>query len=240
MPRSRRAISWDIKWLEPKGPRGASAQLMDLADAYEDLIGPIAVSGVIAQQNMRTRFTTGTDVTGKAFADWAEDYRIEAENHPNKVIFGDRASLQRDLHMRNAALSPTSWRATHQGLFFDAGNMPEYWAWHNFGKIRKKRGQEMPTIPQVRLHAKIHREIGMIEGKPIGVAESESAALTSLANVLPKREFVGLTNVARAKILAMFEEWFTDQVTAAVSPLGKPFARWSKRDAIGRWAPRGS
>jgi hypothetical protein len=217
----------EFYWAEPEAEI-IEQHLIGLALNLDNMAEPMAGAAYITAEDIRERFRTGTDPSGEPWDEWAESYEPWAVRHSTGRIFGDRANLHLTGELRDAATSPDSFIPTDEGLFLDTSDLPEYWAWNNFGAERSvgAGGESAASIKA--------QNIAFRRAAGRGVAGFGS--LTG-ENLLPERPFVGLSEKARAKIIAAFDAWFLQEVELAQSTKGKTFFRHSKRIG-GRFAKR--
>ncbi len=182
-------------WAEDD-PAIVSQQLIGLSHALDDFKAPLAAAGTMAQADIRRRFETGTDPSGRPWQPWAESYEPWALKHTKGPILPERANLHLTGEMRNALLEPDNWRATSQDLFLDMSDVPDRWAWHNFGA--DDRG---------------------------GMGGSVSEGYEFAHNDLPSRPFIGMSPVTRAKVTKVFDMWFQGTVEVWTSSRGRTFFR---------------
>lgn len=208
MPRATTRISY--LWAEPD-PDLVAQQLIEVADELEDLAEPMTIAGEMTRIDIQNRFKSGIDPSGRPWDEWAESYEPWALVHSTGPIFGDRANLHLTGDLKRGLDDRSIFIGTNAGLFVDVSGLPEYWAWNNFGAPDRKTASRGTDV------------FGDIGGGN---------------NPLPERPFMGISTVARAKIDQMFVLWFEESVQLGTSPLGKKFARHSKRGPSGRSAPR--
>lgn len=233
MARNRAGLHFE--WAEPDATI-VQNKLIGLADELEDLMVPMAAAATVAQQNMETRFKTATDPSGKAWEPWAESYVPFALQHSAGPMFGDRANLHLTGDLQKEATDADAYLVTPAGLWFDTTDLPEYWAWNNFGASRSVRGASSSEA-DIQRHA---REIVIGEFKKgrrisgqAALAKARHVASLGGKNILPERPFVGLSIVAQNKIIAIFDAWFTGVVETFQTSTGRTFAR--ARGAGGRF-----
>lgn len=207
MARARTAPTVAYNWAEPD-PDIVAQQILQLSYALEDFQEPLLAAAGLVRQDIRERFTTGTDPIHRPWDPWAESYAPWAQAHTTGPRFGDRANLHLTGVMEGAVLSPSNWRISDDTLFLDTTDLPEYWAYNNFGADR-----EVPGF------GKIKREL---------IAEGYDIAKGFGENTLPERAFIGLTPEAQSKINAVFDAWFANEVAVATSSKGTPFFRHTK------------
>jgi phage gpG-like protein len=233
--------SIEFDWVQPDATL-VQHRLLNLADELEDMMLPMAAASTVAQQNMATRFKTGTDPNDVPWDAWAESYAPYALRHSTGPILPDRANLHLTGDLERAATSPSAFIATPTGLFFDTGDLPEYWAANNFGATRATRseGSSEADIQKTARHIVIEN---FKRGKKVSASEALQRARTTASagqNELPPRPFIGLSKVAQAKVIAIFNNWFTGTVETFVSPIGRTFARKripKGQPGAGRFAP---
>lgn len=218
-------VTWDFHWAQPD-PEVVAHRLIRLAHELEELVEPLTVAGEITRLDIKENFATGTGPDGMPWKSWSDSYEPYALANTTGPIFGNSANLHLSGAMEDAATSRSAFFATNQGLFFDASGLPEYWAWNNFGAQRVNAGGGSTAAERKADYASFRAENDLLD---------EFGSLAG-ENVLPARPFVGLSDEAQNKIDAAFYAWFEGEVTAATSPLGKPFFRHSFRGPSGRFA----
>jgi phage gpG-like protein len=211
MARARTSPTIDYFWAEPD-PELVAQQILQLSYALDDFRAPLAAAAELSRVDMRQRFKTGTDPSGRPWEEWADSYEPYAMAHTTGPVLPSRANLHLTGDMERALMQGSNWRVTGQDLFLDTSSLPEYWAWNNFGATRR--------LP------KSTREAYAAAGFEPG------------ANELPERPFVGLSVEGRAKINAAFDAWFAGEVAVATSPRGRAFFRHARRGPGGRFVPR--
>lgn len=103
-------------------------ELVAIQDYLEDTTNLALAAKEALQIDMARRFDTETDPEGKK---WEELVR---------PAFDQIGILQLTGEMRDDALSEGTWQATPVGVFFDAGELPPYWHYHDIGSRRIPRG----------------------------------------------------------------------------------------------------
>lgn len=206
MARTRTAPTIEFFWAEPD-PEIVSQQILQLSYALEDFRAPLAVAAQYSREDIKRRFQTGTDPSGRPWEEWSDNYEPWALRHTTGPILPGRANLHLTGEMEDQVLDPGNWRVTGGDVFFDTSGVDDKWAWNNFGtETDRNAGKKDPSG---------------FEYEP---------------NDLPPRPFIGMSPVTRAKIETAFEAWFAGEVAAATSIRGKAFFRHAKRGAGGRFA----
>lgn len=123
--------------------------LDDVASALHDRSWPLAFASQTLRGDVRERFTTETDPTGKPWQEWAGKgdeldssigYAHIAENYPNVGI------LRRDEILFDSATAEGRFQVTNDSVFYDSSDLPSYGAAHDRGlpKRRSKSGSPNP------------------------------------------------------------------------------------------------
>lgn len=227
----------EFYWAEPDAEI-VEQNLIGLAEALDDIEEPMAAAAYLVRDDIQERFKTGTDPSGRPWEDWATEYRQYALRKSAGRIFGDRANLHLTGDLRHALAEPGAYIPTDEGLFLDTSDLPEYWAWNNFGAERTvSGGGDSAEVKQFARNLVIsaHRMGERMSGRE---ALAKARKLSGGTNVLPERPFIGLSDKAKAKIIAAFDAWFVGEVQVAQSSRGREFFRHSKRDVLGRFAKR--
>lgn len=212
----------EFEWAEPEAEIVAQ-KLIGLAEGLEDIREPMAAAAFITADDIQERFATQSDPSGAPWQEWSESYE------PFALAHGSGRILDLTGDLREAATSPSNFIPTDEGLFLDTSQLPEYWAWNNFGAQRSvAAGGETARQKQVA-NAAFRKRAGRGGVKGFGALAGE--------NLLPERPFIGLSKEAQAKIAATFEAWLVGEVALAQSSTGRTFLRHSKRVG-GRFAPK--
>ena len=77
----------------------------------------VEASQEIAIRDMDRKFETETDPEGHP---WAE----------HKYPYGGEGILRLTTQMYQDAIDPSTWQVTPRGMYFDTGNLPPYWIYH--------------------------------------------------------------------------------------------------------------
>lgn len=218
-------------WAEPD-PDIVEQQLINLAQELDDFEEVFAVAEGITIDDTSQRFKTGSGPDGIAWAPWSWNYRPYALAHSTGPILGGRANLHLTGALEDSVTSPSSYLITEEGLFLDTSDLPEYWAWNNFGATRSSQGKGY-TQEDINTRARqiLTREF-RAGNRSFGAKRAVAAAKAEFGsgkNELPQRPFIGLSPEAQAKINAIFFAWVQKEVTTAMSSTGRAFARHSKR-----------
>jgi phage gpG-like protein len=186
-------------WAEDD-PDLVAQQLIQLSYALDDFKAPLAAAAGLARADIKRRFETGTDPSGRAWEPWSEEYEPWALSHTKGPILPDRANLHLTGEMKGALLEESNWRFTNQDLFLDTSDVPDRWAWHNFGATRQS-------------------------AEAASFAEFSGEAALFGQNELPARPFIGMSPVTRAKVTKAFDMWFRGTVEVYTTTRGRTFFR---------------
>lgn len=186
-------------WAEDD-PEVVHQLLIQLSYALDDFQAPLAAAGGLARADIKRRFETGTDPSGRAWEPWAESYEPWALSHTQGPILPDRANLHLTGEMKRQLLSEGNWLFTKQELFLDTSDVDDKWAWHNFGATRQTS-----------------------EAKSFEEFAGEKALFGG--NELPARPFIGMSPVTRAKVTKAFDMWFRGTVETYTTSTGRTFFR---------------
>jgi phage gpG-like protein len=169
-------------------PIVVAEELTGMARALDNMAMPLEASRQIAQLDIGKRFDTKTDPDGNAWAPWSISYA--ATNPPGSLLELTGA-------MRAASTSPSAFDVdVHPGggqVIFTGAGVPEYWHYHQHGATRMRFDAETQAF---------------------FTATGEDV----LANELPARPFVGLSEEAEIAIVDIFDEWFAGATSFAVNP----------------------
>lgn len=179
----------------------AAVRLNVLAGYISEVDQPLRAAKRIAKQDMEERFDTEIAPDGSKWFALDADY---AARKQHEVGF-EHPILTRDTPLRKAATKESAWSVAGDSLFFDTSGLPEYWRTHQEGS---------PDFG-----AKFH-----------SVANVEGEVDVPGAQNIPPRPFIGLSAEAEAKILTLFDIWFSEGIEMstrrfAVSSVGVLQAR---------------
>jgi phage gpG-like protein len=122
--------------------------LVELEGYYQNTISPMRAGKLVAIQDTKEHFEEEQAPDGDGWEYWAESYqrRAEAENV---------GILRKYEDLYYAATNPSAYEITPEGLIFDAGELPEFWYTHQYGRDDKP----MPARPFVGLSIQAENEI---------------------------------------------------------------------------------
>lgn len=213
-------------WAEPDAEI-VEQHLIGLADALDDIEEPMAAAAFITAEDIQQRFKTGTAPDGIPWKKWSDNYEPFALAHSMGPILAGRANLHLTGDLEAGVTDPSVYLPTDEGLFLDTSDLPEYWAWNNFGAERTA-GAGGESAAETRAANIKFRASGRV---------MRSAKLPG-DNPLPERPFIGLSEKAKAKITAAFEAWLVEEVAIAESSTGRPYFQHRKRGAGGRFVKK--
>lgn len=186
-------------------PLIVAQNIRTMADDLSNMIEPLQAARQIAAQDVQKRFDTKTDPDGKAWEPWAPSY---AAKPPIGTL------LEATGAMRAAAASPAAFDVNEFGdggeVVFTGAGLPEYWIYHQLGASRQQHSVETREFIK------------------------QFSGTEPIANELPARPFVGLSEEAELMIVDIFDEWFAGVVSYYVGASGSV----QKRLPGGRFGPK--
>lgn len=109
----------------------------NVADALLNRTAPLAAASEAVQMDIRERFETETDPSGRKWEPWSESYRHFAEIFPNMGILHQTGALE------EAATSTEATQVTNDSVFYSTQNLPSHGLEHESGNLERD-----PPLPQ--------------------------------------------------------------------------------------------
>ena len=192
-------ISFD--W-EPD-PEVVAAEYMVTAGRLEDRSQPLLLSARIARADTTERFETQTDPDGYHWQEWSDNYRPYAEATNQGEI------LQQFMTLQDAATSSGSYPITADSVFINTGGWPEYWSWHQTGKVRQVSGEGGGAEAGEAEGIASALGISLAEAREMMREEAGTSKKAGIGiNVLPRRAFLGPSLDAQLRMVEVFNQWF--------------------------------
>jgi phage gpG-like protein len=113
-------------------------RMFAVAEGLENTALPLLYAKEQTQADIRSRFETETDPSGKPWKEWSESYLPVAEAYPNEGI------LRRTDELMEAAVDDNAFIVTNDAVFYNAENIPERGIWHQEGRPGRMRGGDLP------------------------------------------------------------------------------------------------
>ena len=118
-------FNWDLV-----GEQDILLDLIALEGYYRDTTAPLAVSKLIAIRDTAEHFDKEEAPDGTGWQYWADSYAFTAESENVGI-------LRKSEDMYYAAISPSSFEITPEGLFFSTTNLDNnapFWYTHQYGR----------------------------------------------------------------------------------------------------------
>lgn len=174
--------------IEPVNFEEASIALYELSLYVEGTALPIRGARRIAMDDMKDRFESETAPDGTKWFELDPNYAARKE----KEVGFEHPILTKDGDLKDAATSSEAWTVSGESLFFNTAVLPEYW--------------------------RVHQEGSEGFGATFVKVESESVLMRTSGEGdqnIPPRPFIGLSGEAEAKILELFDIWFSEGLEMA-------------------------
>lgn len=181
----------------------ASVALYELSLYVENIDLPLRGAKRIAREDMKDRFESEEAPDGTKWFELDPEYSERKE----QAVGFEHPILTRESHLKKAATSEEAWSISGESLFFNTSSLPEYWRVH-------QEGSEGFGVT----FAKILDKNVLVRSSPEGDQN------------IPPRPFIGLSAEAEAKILELFDIWFSEGLEQAskrfaISSVGTLHAR---------------
>lgn len=183
-------------------PDDVAAALVSVAGYLDNLRPPLLASRRVVQQDIQERFDTQTDPEGNAWAPLSESY-LEW-----KASVGANTDILRLFGpLEEGATAPTTFVIDeHEGqLYFDTGNLPDYWAVHQVG---------------TRTSAGVAAELSRRAAAVLGLEEEDEGTGAGRGLNTPARPYIGVSADAEDRIFNIFDIWFFEGMQVKVSSAG--------------------
>lgn len=186
-------------YVEPD-PAIIEAELMQVASNLEDTMKPMLAAREVAREDIQAHFDSESSPDGFTWAALDGTYLKYKESlgYPSDI-------LHRTGAMEEAATSREAFVVTPTGLFFNWNALP-----------RDKNGNIIGQIHQAGSESAGMRVADFREGH-----EGEELRFTGgygRGNALPQRPFVGMSDIADAQFVEVFDVWFDESIQAVVHP----------------------
>lgn len=182
----------------------AAVSLWDLSLYIENVELPLRGAKKIARDDMKDRFDSETAPDGTQWFELDPEYARKKQQYfgfEHPILTGKTKEL------RTKATAEAAFSISGESLFYNTSDLPEYWRVH-------QQGSEGFAVT---FH-KIGEENILVRTSPEG------------SQNIPPRPFIGLSDEAEAKILELFDIWFSAGLEEAtkqfmVSSVGTLHAR---------------
>src|SRR6185503_7477312 len=159
----------------------AAIAIAQLANYVDNVEIPLRAVVRIAKDDIEERFEKENDPDGDGWFDLTPDY---AKRKQREVGF-EHPILQREGDLKEKATDRGNWSVSGESIWYSTANLPDYWAVHQFGSA------DFGTV--------FHQ---MANPDP-------NAKTTEGEQNIPPRPFIGMSKEAEAKVLELFDIWFS-------------------------------
>lgn len=235
MPRARNTFEGDIivtAQADVNDLLSGETLLLEVAGEIDNLDHTVMrAARRIAIEDMAERFDTETTPDQDPFVSLDPDYR----NRKLSAGFPDKI-LTRTSKTKDAALAPESWNIIDNTLFFDTSYLPA----SDDGIIYGLLHQEGTGDPSNwGLRARVESG-GYTDAQKAEYKSSDGTFGIGSGNALPARPWVGMSEVAEARLWDLFNRWFEELGNAVGGerfPFAHPGGTIQKRSASGQFGP---
>lgn len=165
----------------------AAIAIAELANYVDNVELPLRAVVKIARDDIKERFEKENDPEGDGWFELSPGY---AERKQKEVGF-EHPILQREGELYKKATDGSNWSVSGESVWYSTANLPDYWAVHQFGSAD--------------FGAQFHAT-----ANPKGETSLEGGAQN-----IPPRAFIGLSKKAEAKVLDLFDIWFSNGLERA-------------------------
>lgn len=191
------------EWVPP--PEEVEAALMEVAGYYENISKPILAARAIAREDIKRHFDTETDPDGNPWQPLDDEYIVKKQSQG-----GDSRILRFGGDLEKAATSSSAFIVNDDSLFYSADGLPFYWRWMQEGT--GPGGSRVMGISMAQDRAKSHGATStMTSHESQGIGRGQDT---------PARPFIGISADAEEQILEVFDLWFAEGVSIAISGSG--------------------
>lgn len=201
-----------VEWVpDPKVVEGA---ILRVANYLDDMAKPLMAARAIAQADMKARFDMETDPEGNAWTPLDPEYLVRKQSEGS-----NEGILKRWDDLEKAATAPSAFIVNGDSLFFSSAGLPFYWSWHQEG-----------TGPggSRALGFAMKSEAARKKGLQFTGTSHESQDIGRGLDT-PARPFIGLSAEAEVQIFEVFDLWFAEGTSIAISGTGTVQERISGR-----------